>query len=590
MKPFLIALCLVLVLVALGQPGQGPYPNGVFGGPGGSHVGGGPTSPGGSNNPINSLVVDVWFNPSASANATVVVNGMLPADFVIGVPGSITSLTSANNGNSTMYVTNVGRIQWPIVLSIGGTNYTDTGTKAYANVLGHAGAAAKAVFNFNLNANTNISLQGFYTTGQPADANFTGQDIWEINMAGHFAIMQIHNGGGPGNYGLDLETDPGGVTTFSPVIHTYQGEQLFCSMRVDELDGTTTLVVQDAYTGYVMGQVTQASWTGNPIDSASIGNGSGSFNGGNNVDCLGSILFNFDAHATQAFYTLNSNLFLGYNTEITNFLHNSLVGDGAGNGSAVSWQTLSNLNVMVSAFKVSDGGGPSFWTELKLVAPTCGFQKNGALTLLKYPVGVSPFMAEDSSHNITYSEHVGLTGTSSTFIDSGYNPVTQSDSPTNFEMSAVVTTTTSTGVQLVDMGNDFGDGKSDNTWLGWNLDTGSGSTYTMGTIRCSDITAGTGAFANAGANVSFTGLRTILAFLPYSGNPLLFDSSGFLGGTSGPFSSFHNNTFGLMASHSGSSWSHNSSLTYTYFDIGTGMTDIAGHATIVNAFNTAEGR
>lgn len=135
-------------------------------------------------------------------------------------------------------------------------------------------------------------------------------------------------------------------------------------------------------------------------------------------------------------------------------------------GGSVSVTTLNALDIFVMGLK-SDG----VWTKIKWLAPFCGDDLTAARVLLKKPAGVAAIMANSGSFvSGDYAETGaagGLKGNgTSKYLDSGYNPVSQSDSVSDFHLFAYVRGPISNATSRAIAGGNTA-GSDVSTILGW---------------------------------------------------------------------------------------------------------------------------
>lgn len=98
---------------------------------------------------------------------------------------------------------------------------------------------------------------------------------------GSFAVMQLNNGdcGGGGTYALNIETNPGGVTTHSSCITISRNTAYWYSLTADFLSGTASLYIYTS-SGTLVGSTTSTMQTADFIGWVRIGqNQTGSSSG-----------------------------------------------------------------------------------------------------------------------------------------------------------------------------------------------------------------------------------------------------------------------------------------------------------------------
>lgn len=132
---------------------------------------------------------------------------------------------------------------------------------------------------------TQVTVSGCMIVG-PASVAAGSAVLFDFHYlrisAGGYSTMQLNNGncGGAGTYALNIEADPGGVTTHSACIILTPQEAILYSFQMDSAAGLASLKVQDASSLSVLGSVTQATRTG-IIDLYRIGNNEAGTSSGN---------------------------------------------------------------------------------------------------------------------------------------------------------------------------------------------------------------------------------------------------------------------------------------------------------------------
>lgn len=136
------------------------------------------------------------------------------------------------------------------------------------------------------------------------------------------------------------------------------------------------------------------------------------------------------------------------------------------NGGTVSTATLKAISDFCKGCK-ADGT----WTKMQEVYPFAGDQLAAALTKLKY-VTASAYLTNNNFVSGDYAETgstAGLKGNgTSKYLDSGFNPVSQSSSTSSFHLSAYVKGTESGGTSRLIVGGQAASGINP-THLGWYL-------------------------------------------------------------------------------------------------------------------------
>jgi len=122
-----------------------------------------------------------------------------------------------------------------------------------------------------------VTMAGWITFGPPqvAPGSAVLFDYLIVHGAatGQYVCLQLLNGAAPGNtYGLNLETNPGGVTTHSAYITLVPGDTYWVTFQADFTGGTARLEVYS--TAFVQGGATAsvAQTTGEDIQIIRIGN------------------------------------------------------------------------------------------------------------------------------------------------------------------------------------------------------------------------------------------------------------------------------------------------------------------------------
>jgi hypothetical protein len=105
-------------------------------------------------------------------------------------------------------------------------------------------------------------------------------NLWDIYgffgaITGEFAMMQFATGSGSGfGYGFEIETNPGGVTTFTAARSpSTTGALYWFSFTCNYTSGTASLYIYNYPAMTLVGSVTKAQTTGEDIGHTRAGNG-----------------------------------------------------------------------------------------------------------------------------------------------------------------------------------------------------------------------------------------------------------------------------------------------------------------------------
>jgi hypothetical protein len=118
-----------------------------------------------------------------------------------------------------------------------------------------------------------LSVAGWITVGVP-DEGVSSElyDYWGIygEITGEYVVMQLDSGRGGVGYGINIETNPGGVTTHSAYITLTPGSTYWCALQADFTGGTARLNIYST-SGNLVGSVTLSQTTGENIEKLRIG-------------------------------------------------------------------------------------------------------------------------------------------------------------------------------------------------------------------------------------------------------------------------------------------------------------------------------
>jgi hypothetical protein len=145
--------------------------------------------------------------------------------------------------------------------------------------LDNANAAAAITVDVAVSVYKALSIGGFVTLGWANEGASGGiiELFGVFNQSGHFAVAQLNNGHGTpgGPYDINIESDPGGVTTHSSVITLVPGTQYWVTLKADFVSGVCQLAVYST-AGVLVGSVTSTVDPGGAfVTGVDIGNTQG---------------------------------------------------------------------------------------------------------------------------------------------------------------------------------------------------------------------------------------------------------------------------------------------------------------------------
>lgn len=248
---------------------------------------------------ISSLSAQVRIPGPGGSGTTAAVNAIGPVDAYIDGAGFVvgTTVTTATLGTSTIGNANMSA-GWSLSVSpitgeagaathcgllgsvqVNGTTYTTAHasqaisydhTQTLRNVRNGMGATSNNVYNV-------FSMGGCLVTGPPSVAQGSAvlfDDIYIADDGGHYAALQLNNGncGGSAVYGINLETNPSGVTTHSTCITLTPTSTYWYSVFVDWITPTAKFAIFDSTGTQVGTTITATMATGAGFSELRIGN------------------------------------------------------------------------------------------------------------------------------------------------------------------------------------------------------------------------------------------------------------------------------------------------------------------------------
>ena len=137
--------------------------------------------------------------------------------------------------------------------------------------------------SFQFKPGFRVVSTGMFIRFGPTDQG-PASEIWDVirvkDVFGRFVVLQLNNGAGGAGYGVNLETNPGGVTTLSPLILITPGARYWCTMRADYTSGVSALAVYTDSTFALVGQLTLPQVTGQDLGEYQFGQGEEGFEPG----------------------------------------------------------------------------------------------------------------------------------------------------------------------------------------------------------------------------------------------------------------------------------------------------------------------
>lgn len=162
----------------------------------------------------------------------------------------------------------------PTPIRVGSTVY---GLNTPARVMQMDHGQAFDYLSFAFKAGFTTASMGAFITFGPSNQGGASQ-LWDYIRfkgvsTGQFVVLQLNNGSGGGGYGVNVETNPGGVTTHSTRIDLTPGGRYWCTMRCNFVSGIADLAVFAPATWTLVGQVSTTQTTGETIGELQFGQG-----------------------------------------------------------------------------------------------------------------------------------------------------------------------------------------------------------------------------------------------------------------------------------------------------------------------------
>lgn len=215
------------------------------------------------------IIADFYVNMNvADAVGTVVTTGIM-ANGTVGTNDGWTASTTPMTGVTVA----ASQRNASDTISIGGVTYA-IGSTSKSVAFDHA-QASRTMQVFVAAGHRAMSVGGFLTFGPPnAGGASTLFDYWVISGdSGGYVALQLNNGRGGAGYSLNIESDPGGVTTHSAYLDITPGAAYWCTLLANFTTGVPKLSVFDASTGAQVGAtITSTQKTGQDVLFLKLGN------------------------------------------------------------------------------------------------------------------------------------------------------------------------------------------------------------------------------------------------------------------------------------------------------------------------------
>lgn len=230
----------------------------------------------------SSITADLIIDAAGQTNGSTLTTTIL-------VNSSHSSYSTSGNWSLTPSTPTGFTIQAPATalhssFLVNGTTYPAGSTTSHTLQLVNSNSFTYATLNMPSGKRI-CSVAGFVTLGAPIDG-FQLYDLIRFSgiATGQFVVMQLNNGNGSSpRFDINIETNPGGVTTHSSYTRLTQGAKYWFTLKCNYTSGTASLTMYETSGWTQVVNLTTTQTTGEDIVDLRIGNGENGSGTGNNV-------------------------------------------------------------------------------------------------------------------------------------------------------------------------------------------------------------------------------------------------------------------------------------------------------------------